>query len=247
MEISQKEYKLENKQLSFTVKSKKITGIYTNDKIKLLEITNFKRDMIPNKQKIAIIQEKMDSYIEKMKVYEAMYYEIRKKEISLKDPSKKVKDSLKIVGLNYDYLNRDIRSLSSSETKQLSLALALLSNPNIIIITEPFINYDKETEKKIWLLIQKMRDQYGKTFIFISNDENMLYKYTNHLIIIKNSKVLLEGNPLDIFKKNEYLKKNSIEIPEIIELTYLAKTKKNAKIDYHKDVRDIIKDIYKHV
>ena len=37
-------------------------------------------------------------------------------------------------------------------------------------------------------------------------------------IVIENNKVLLEGNPLDIFKKNEYLKKNSIEIPEIIEL-----------------------------
>ena len=247
MEINQKDYKIENNQLSFKVKSKKITGIYTNDKIKLLEIINFKKDIIPNKNKIVIIQEKMDSYIEKMKVYEAMYYEIRKKEIILKDPSKKVKDALKIVGLSYDYLNRDIRSLSSSETKQIELAISLLSNSNIIIIIEPFINYDKEKEKRIWLLIQKMKDQYNKTFIFISDDQNMLYKYTNHLIIIKNNKVLVEGEPLDIFKKIEYLKKNSIEIPEIIELTYLAKTKKNVKIDYHKDVRDIIKDIYKHV
>ena len=40
---------------------------------------------------------------------------------------------------------------------------------------------------------------------------------------------------------------NKFSIPEIIEFTYLAKKKKSVKIDYHKDIRDIIKDIYKHV
>ena len=43
------------------------------------------------------------------------------------------------------------------------------------------------------------------------------------------------------------MKRNKIDIPEIIEFTYLAKKQKNVKIDYHKDIRDIIKDIYKHV
>ncbi len=247
MEINQQTYKVKNDHLSFTVNSKEITGIYTNDKNKVLEIINFKKDINANEKKIVIIPEKMNSYVEKMKVYEAMYYEIRTKELSLKDPSKKVKDSLKIVGLNYDYVNRDIKSLSSSEKKQIELALALLSNPNIIVMVAPFINYDKEKEKKIWLLIQKMKDQYNKTIILISNDTNTLYKYTNHIIIIKNNKIITEGKTLEIFKKNDYLKKNSIEIPEIIDFTFLARTKKNAKIDYHKDVRDIIKDIYKHV
>ena len=30
-------------------------------------------------------------------------------------------------------------------------------------------------------------------------------------------------------------------------ITYLARKDKEVKIDYHKDIRDIIKDIYKHV
>ena len=87
----------------------------------------------------------------------------------------------------------------------------------------------------------------NKTIIFLSDDETMLYKYTDYLIVMKNKKVIAEGKPLDIFKKVSYLKKNSIEIPEIVEITVLAKNKKGINIDYHKDVRDIIKDIYKHV
>ena len=46
--------------------------------------------------------------------------------------------------------------------------------------------------------------------------------------------------------KHMNLEKNNIEVPEIVQITYLAK-KKDVRIDYHKDIRDIIKDIYKHV
>ena len=263
MEITWEDYKAGDNRVTFTIKLEKINGVYTSDKNLLSEVIGLKENKqgtikidnkrIPKeeikkyKKAISVIKEEIDSYIEKMKVYEAMYYEIRRKSISLKDPSNKVKESLKIVGLNYDYLNRNIRSLSSSEKKQFQLAMALLSNPRIIVIIEPFINYDKETEKKLWFLLQKMKEQYNKTIIFLSDDETMLYKYTDYLIVMKNKKVIAEGKPLDVFKKVSYLKKNSIEIPEIVEITILAKNKKGINIDYHKDVRDIIKDIYKHV
>ena len=42
------------------------------------------------------------------------------------------------------------------------------------------------------------------------------------------------------------MKENVIPMPYITKVTYLAKNKK-VKLTYHKDVRDIIKDIYKHV
>ena len=62
-----------------------------------------------------------------------------------------------------------------------------------------------------------------------------------------NDKILKEGNTFDILTNVNYLKKNKIDIPDIVEITYLALKNKKVKIDYHKDIRDIIKDIYKHV
>jgi len=74
----------------------------------------------------------------------------------------------------------------------------------------------------------------------------MLYRYTNYLIIFRNNKII-EGSTTDLFKRVDYLKRNKIVIPKIVEFTYLAKKKKNIRLEYHKDIRDIIKDIYKHV
>ena len=176
-----------------------------------------------------------------------MYYEIRRRKLTLKNPKKKMLDSLKIVGLDTDYLHRYVNTLSSSEKKLIQLSISLMCNPELIIMEEPFKSFDMKTEKRIIMLLQKIKDQYDKTFVFISNDSNMLYKYANHLIIIKNNSILTEGETKDILENVEFLKKNNIRIPEIVEFTYLSKKKKQVKIDYHKDVRDIIKDIYKHV
>ena len=45
----------------------------------------------------------------------------------------------------------------------------------------------------------------------------------------------------------KFLKRNKFDIPDIVMFTYKAKKDKKVKIDYHQDIRDIIKDIYKHV
>lgn len=176
-----------------------------------------------------------------------MEYEIKKRNLTIKNLEKKMIDSLKIVGLRTSLLNQNIHLLSTSEKKLIHLAICLITNPDMIIMEEPMKDLDKRIEKRIYILLQKMKDQYQKTIIFISEDTNLLYQYTNKLLIYKNKELIRTGNTKDIFQDISFLKKNRIKIPDIIEITYLAKKKKNIKLEYHKDIRDIIKDIYKHV
>ena len=257
------EYNLKDNSISFSIKNKEFNGITGKNSDNLIDILNLKRNYKGRiiideelltkdkinfyKQKIAIIKLLNSKEIYQKTVYELMYYEIRRCLLSLKNPKKKMEDSLKIVGLNTKILERRITTLSSSEKVLVQLAIALLSNPNLLIMNDVFKTFDKETEKKTIMLLQKIRDQYNKTIVFVTNDSNFLYKYTTHLIIEKNNKILLEGETKDLFQRVDFLRKNKINIPEIVEFTYIAKKKKQVKIDYHKDVRDIIKDIYKHV
>ena len=226
------------------ISSKNITGIlvrnlYNNKLIKLLV------DNLENKR-ISIIREDFESISFKSTIYEYMNYEIENKSIVLKNDLKKINDSLKIVGLNKLSLDRNINTLSESEKKLLQLAIALLSNPEVLIFEEPFNKLDLKNEKKLVLLLRKIKEKYDKTIIFISPNSNLLYKYTDYLIVY-DDKLLREGKTSTILEDVEFLKRNSLSVPEIVEFTYLAKKKYNVKIDYHSDIRDIIKDIYKHV
>ena len=180
-------------------------------------------------------------------VEEHIMFFIQYHKLSIKDPDKKIKDSLKIVGLNSKYLTRNISSLSSSEKKLLELATVLLINPKILLLDEPFINMDNKNEKKLARLLDQLNDRFNINVVIASSDSSILYKYTKKVILLKDNKVFIEGDTKEVYSNVELLKKNNFDIPEIVEFVYLAKNKKNVKIDYHRDIRDLIKDIYKHV
>ena len=177
MELKFLDYQYFSNNINFTIKDDAITGIIGSDKEKLVDIIklrkNYKGKIIFNneeigkenitfyKKKITVIKEELEYSYYTNTIYELMKNEIKRKRISLKNPEKKMLDSLKIVSLNID-LNRSIYSLSTSEKKHLQIAISLLSNPDILIIEEPFKDFDIKNEKKIILLLQKIKDKIKK-------------------------------------------------------------------------------------
>lgn len=263
MEMIFENYSYKEKNINLTIKHNSIIGITgknINDILELICLHSLGKgnltinDIKTNtdnikvfRKRIGFVKENIDNKPFCSTVLDLMLNEIKTKGFSLNDPNKKIIDSLKIVGLESNYLTRDIQTLSKYEKKVIQIAIMLLSNPNVIILHEPFKGIDIKNEKKIMSLLQKIKEQYQKTIIIASDDSNILYKYTIDMIFIKNGEIFLQGPTNEVYTRVDYLKRNKFEIPEIVEFTYLAKKNKKVKIDYHKDIRDIIKDIYKHV
>ena len=261
MEIKFTNYNHKQNYLNFEIGQSEIIGITGKTKEELIDIISLRKI---NKGTITIdskkiTKDKINEYRKKISIIEKNLnthhldvqnlineYVIRNKLI-IKNPDKKIEDSLKIVGLSIEILKRKIKTLSTSETKLLQISISLLSNPEILIIEEPFKFIDKQIEKKLITLFRRLKDQFYKTIIFISDDSNILHKYTTKIFFIKNSSIVLSGKTEEEYLKVDFLVKNKFEIPDIVEFTCLAKKKKQVKIDYHKDIRDIIKDIYKHI
>ena len=222
------DYKQDDEILNFSIHHNVFNGIIGEDKNKIIDIIrlnhNFKGKIIINhkeimkkeinnyKRKINYIPEKIRKTSIKETIYDLMKYEIKRRKIILKNEEKKILDSLKIVGLQPELLKRSYISLSSSEKKIIQLAIALISNPDVIIMEEPFKNLDLKNEKKIIMLLQKIKEQYNKTIVFVSDNSDILYKYTSHLLVARNNKIIVEGNTDEIYQRVDFLKRNKIII-----------------------------------
>ena len=121
-----------------------------------------------------------------------------------------------------------------------------MANPEVIILVEPFRDFDRKTERRILSFLQIIKEQYDKTIVILSDDTNMLYQYADYCIIEKGHKILMEGKAEMVLEQVNFLMANAIMVPDIVKFIFIAKERK-AKIDFHKDIRDLIKDIYKHV
>lgn len=254
------EIKIENK---LKIKSESITGIFDIDNyfINYLKKITFTKtnislngkklnqvELIELKKKISIIDKHIDEQFLSLTVYEYMKKTIINNLLDLKDYKKKITDSLKIVGLNDNYLDKRLSILSTSEQEFINFAVGLLSNPDIILLDNFFNSLDLKNTKKIIRLLSQLAEQYDKIVIIYNSNIETLYNFTKRLVVINSNNIIIDGNTENIFDNEiETFKENNIPIPKTIEFSYLVNQDKNIKLGYFKDIRDLIKDIYKKV
>ena len=156
---------------------------------------------------------------------------------------KKILDIIKEYKLGEDFLNKRINELSHSEQKLFKYLLLIQSDKKIIVIDEPFMDLDYYYKKKIILLLKSMVKD-NKTVIIGSNDSNIIYSLCKKVLLI-NKDSYYYGD-ISILENKKILKKYHVNIPDIIKFVDLAKDK-NINLIYAKDIRDLIKDVYRNV
>ena len=245
--------------LSFVIPKGEITGIYGENGDKLLrlisleddskgiiyfnKIRKLRRNYYLFSKTIELVEKRFVNLFNIDNIYEYFIEYIRYRKLEVDDIDKKIKDSLRIVGLKIDILERRISTLTGSELKLLQFALAFLTNPKVILLDEPFRGLDLNIRKKLIRIITRLKDKFARTIVIYSNNPNYLYQYTDYLIVLKDNKVLVEGNCSDIFFDSKY----DIKRPDIVSFILLVKEKKNVKLPRRKSVMDLIKDIYWNV
>lgn len=220
---------------------------FDKDNIVLNNKKIVQKDLIKFKRRISIIENYVTDDLD-LTVYEYMKSKIFEEILDVKDYKKKISDSLKIVGLSEIYLDKKVLKLSKIELQWVSFAVGLCSNPDIIVLNRVFHSLDIKNTKKLLDILSQLTEKYHKIIVICTNDAEVVYKYTKDAIIIKDNEILISGYSDDIFQNNfELLKSNNISIPKTIEFSYLVNNQKNIHLGYFKDVRDLIKDIYKKV
>lgn len=135
-------------------------------------------------------------------------------------------------------LKKKINELSKGEFKLVLFVYILLNKKEIVV----FDYFDKclnfKYKKRI---INYIKTKYDGKLVFISNDLVFLNTLSNHLIILKDGKIIFN----DEFNKL-YKSKKKIEYPAIINFINLA-NKKGAKLSYTVDRKELLKDIYRSV
>lgn len=104
-----------------------------------------------------------------------------------------VLDTLKMVGLEeqiYKYPN----TLSGGEMQRVSIARAIVNNPDILIADEPTGNLDWKTSFNIVDLFVKINEN-GTTVIMSTHNEEIIKKYNKRIFYIKDGKKLYEKYP----------------------------------------------------
>lgn len=193
-----------------------------------------------------IFQEPEESFIFST-VKEELIFGLKKYNYKTEILDKRIKDSLKMVGLKEEYLDKNPFELSSGEKTLLSLAITLSLNPKLLIIDEPTTYLDNKNKDYLIKLIKKLKNNYHKTIIILTSDINLTLSLADNYLLLKNGKITSEGKIKEIKNNIDKIKNAGVEVPKIIEFIIKANKKKHINLDMNIDIKELMKDIYRNV
>ncbi|MGN7295793.1 ABC transporter ATP-binding protein [Ferdinandcohnia sp. SAFN-114] len=107
-------------------------------------------------------------------------------------------------------------SLSRGERQRLAVATMLVSNPKIILLDEPTTGQDEQNLKSLLSLMETLIKNNQATIVMITHDMEVVAQYASRVVVIDAGKVVMEGEPNDVFFSN-YEKLRSLKLkPPII-------------------------------
>lgn len=88
----------------------------------------------------------------------------------------KCDDAMNIMRIQ-DLADRKIGQLSGGQQQRVFLARAIINNPQLLILDEPTVGIDAETQQGFFQMIEHMHRHHHITFLMVSHDMDMLHSY----------------------------------------------------------------------
>ena len=153
--------------------------------------------------KIGFVTEER-SLLTKMTVKEQIIYYGRLKGLSEKEILKRLDDWLERFQIK-EYKNRKIKELSKGNQQKIQFIAAVINEPKLLILDEPFTGLDPINVKLLKEAIYSLQKK-GCSIIFSSHQMEHIEQFCEKLVILVKGKTVLEGYLKDI--KESYQKKN---------------------------------------
>ena len=98
------------------------------------------------------------------------------------------------------------------------LAIALASNPKLLIADEPTTALDVTVQAQIVKLLKRINQKKGTAILFISHDLSLVRRLCSRVIVMKDGRIVEQGAMEDIFEnpQQEYTQKLIAAIPRCV-------------------------------
>ena len=156
-----------------------------NNRTKLLEKMNFISPYVELPKKLTVE--------ENLKVYARLY--------GVKNLKEKIDNLIEKLNL-IEFKSRKTGELSSGQKNRVSLAKALINDPEILLLDEPTASLDPDVGDYIRSFIEDFTSNKGSTILLASHNMNEVERLCHEVMMMKNGKIIDRGTSSDLINKH---------------------------------------------
>lgn len=123
------------------------------------------------------------------------------KNMNKADIIKRTDELLNEVGLDPDiYRDRLPSDLSGGEKQRIGILRAIIANPKVLLMDEPFSALDPISRKDLQDLIIDLQKSYKITTVFVTHDMTEALRVADRICIMQEGKIVQIGRPKEIIE-----------------------------------------------
>jgi ABC-2 type transport system ATP-binding protein len=107
-----------------------------------------------------------------------------------------VDEVIELTGIE-DLANRKTTKLSGGQTQRLRFAIALVSNPDLLVLDEPTVALDVEARRDFWSTMRAFVSR-GKTVVFATHYLEEADAYADRIILMAHGRIVADGPATEI-------------------------------------------------
>ncbi len=111
----------------------------------------------------------------------------------------RVGEMLALVGLS-QFAKRYPNQLSGGQRQRVAFARALASNPQLLLLDEPFAAVDAKVRKELRSWLRQMISTLGVTSIFVTHDQDEAIEVADEIIITNQGRIEQISTPAEIYR-----------------------------------------------
>lgn len=175
----------------------------------LNEMSIFKRG-----QKIAYVMQNPNHAITHDTVYEEVKSNGLRLQLTEAELEQKITNILEVCNLS-KYRKWPINMLSYGQKRRVTIATALITDPQVILLDEPTSGQDYRTFKSIMELLKKLAKN-GLAIVIITHNMQLALEYSDKTIVLDHGEVRTRGITHQVFKEIEKYESAKINKPSVL-------------------------------
>jgi len=111
-------------------------------------------------------------------------------------------------------------ALSGGQQQRLAIASALAMKPEIFVMDEPTSNIDPIGKEEVIAVAAKLNKEKHMTVILAEHEVEVIAQFADHVVVIHEGEIVLDGTPHEVFSQVETLEKIGLRVPQVTEFAY---------------------------
>jgi cobalt/nickel transport system ATP-binding protein len=173
------------------------------------------------RERVGVLLQNVEEQIIAPTVWDDVSYSPRSYGHAEADVEARVGSALRQVGIEH-LRHKVCHHLSGGERRKVALAGALVLDPELLVLDEPFEGLDPASRSDLRELLNRLHRERGVTLVMATHDVNVVPLMADQVfVLLRGGEIVARGTPGDVFRDPGLLRRSNIEPPVLSELFQL--------------------------